>query len=172
MFSIQPFTPGLEDAVAALILPIQTEEFGIPVTLADQPDLQDIPGFYQSGGGNFWLALDGDAVVGTIGLRAIGEGRGALRKMFVAASHRGGQQGVAAQLLTTLLDWSARQGQSEILLGTTDKFLAAHKFYRRHGFEEVPRASLPASFPVMAVDSLFFRRVLPTLERTGSSNNT
>ncbi|MEE4944850.1 hypothetical protein V2K24_05085 [Pseudomonas alliivorans] len=40
--------------------------------------------------------------------------------------------------------------------GTTDKFLAAHRFYEKHGFSEVARGNLPESFPLMAVDSRFY----------------
>lgn len=49
MIEIVPYSPHHQDGV--VILPIQSDEFGIPVTLADQPDLLDIPGFYQRGVG-------------------------------------------------------------------------------------------------------------------------
>ena len=45
----------------------------------------------------------------------------------------------------------------EILLGTTEKFIAAYKFYEKNGFIEVAKASLPPEFPVMAVDVKFYR---------------
>ena len=51
-------------------------------------------------------------------------------------------------------------GIAEIYLGTTEKFLAAHRFYEKNGFAEVRRDELPSAFPVMAVDSKFYRRVL------------
>jgi predicted N-acetyltransferase YhbS len=44
----------------------------------------------------------------------------------------------------------------DIFLGTTDKFLAAHRFYEKHGFTEVAKETLPVSFPLMAVDSRFY----------------
>ncbi|WP_296945980.1 GNAT family N-acetyltransferase [uncultured Massilia sp.] len=159
MTQIVPFSPSHADGVVGVVLPIQREEFGIPVTLAGQPDLLDIPGFYQQGDGQFWVALDGGVVVGTIALRDIGDGAGALRKMFVAASHRGAAQGVAQRLLDTLLDWARARDMRRIWLGTTDRFLAAHRFYARNGFEEVGMAALPAAFPVMAVDTKFYTRV-------------
>src|SRR5689334_22200650 len=70
------------DDIAGLIVPIQREEFGIPISAADQPDLFDIPRFYQRRAGNFWLALNQDQIVGTIALVDIGNRQGALRKMF------------------------------------------------------------------------------------------
>ena len=72
----------------------------IPITLDDQQDLLDIPGFYQKGSGNFWLALHGSEIIGTIALLDIGHGQGALRKMFVKAQFRGSTYGVARRLST------------------------------------------------------------------------
>jgi len=157
-FTIEPFSPAHQAAVAALVLKIQREEFGIPVTYEVQPDLQDIPGFFRKGVGEFWLAVAGGTPIGTIGLLDIGEGRGVLRKMFVAAEWRGAAKGVGQALLDALLAHAGRQGVREILLGTIDKFTAAQRFYRRNGFEEIAETALPASFPRMHVDTQFFRR--------------
>lgn len=160
MTTTVPFSLPYASGVRDLILPIQQIEFGVPVSLADQPDLMDIPGFYQKGAGNFWIALDQDQVVGTIGLLDIGQRQGAVRKMFVAATHRGSRQGVASQLLATLLMWSAAHHFEAIFLGTTEKFLAAHRFYEKNGFTLVERQTLPGAFPVMAVDTRFYTRTI------------
>ncbi|MEW5772993.1 MAG: GNAT family N-acetyltransferase [Thermodesulfobacteriota bacterium] len=153
---IAPFAPGQESEVQNLILTIQRGEFGLPITAADQPDLADIPGFYQSGCGNFWLARRDGILAGTVALKDIGESLCALRKMFVAREHRGAAGGVAAALLGAALDWSRSQAVRAIYLGTTERFLAAHRFYAKQGFAEIPREALPPSFPVMAVDTRFF----------------
>jgi N-acetylglutamate synthase-like GNAT family acetyltransferase len=163
------FSAEQTDGVLDLIVPIQREEFGIAITAQDQPDLRDIPNYYQTGKGNFWVARHQGAVVGSVALLDIGRGNGpaapggtgrqqaALRKMFVKQAYRGGENGVAKLLLDSLLEWARAQAIEEIYLGTTDKFLAAHRFYEKHGFAEVPKASLPASFPVMSVASRFYR---------------
>ena len=146
----------------------------------------DITGFYRRGAGEFWVAeaarpapgeglgcdagcdADGDAscdvggVIGCIALLDIGGGQGALRKMFVHKQWRGAPRGgqgarVAAALLRTLLEHASARGLGEIVLGTTTRFLAAHRFYEQHGFTRVEKAWLPQSFPVMAVDSVFYR---------------
>jgi len=171
---IVPLEPAHRASAAALIVAIQREEYGIAITLADQPDLVDIDGFYRVGRGNFWVALDGgdgDRVVGTIALKDIGNDQAALRKMFVAASHRGRELGVAKALLDTLLAWCAEQGLREVFLGTTERFVAAHRFYEKHGFVAHAPDALPAAFPRMAVDSRFYRLeveaagdAFPTLE--------
>ncbi|MDO9062839.1 MAG: GNAT family N-acetyltransferase [Bradyrhizobium sp.] len=156
--SISTFSDPDQRGVLNVILPIQQGEFGIPVTEADQPDLADIAAFYQSGTGGFWVARAEDEVIGTVGLKDIGSGQAALRKMFVASPFRGREHGVAEKLLDALLAHARTRGVVEIFLGTTDKFLAAHRFYEKKGFEELPKADLPRAFPVMAVDSKFYVR--------------
>jgi GNAT superfamily N-acetyltransferase len=157
---IRPFVPGDASAVAAVIVPIQQREFGIPITLQAQPDLADIAGFYQHGNGNFWVAEADEGIVGTIGLLDIGNREVALRKMFVTAAFRGPAQGVAQGLLDRALAWCGERGVTDVYLGTTAAFLAAHRFYEKNGFVALDRSSLPAAFPVMRVDTKFYRRSL------------
>ncbi len=157
---IRPFAAGDTAAVIGLILPIQREEFGIPVTAEDQPDLAAISSFYQAGKGGFWVAARNGIVVGTIGLRNIGNDQAALRKMFVAADMRGREHGVGIRLLTGLLAHARSEGLQDIFLGTTEKFLAAHRFYEKNGFIEIAATDLPAAFPRMAVDTKFYRHRL------------
>ncbi|HJV87471.1 MAG TPA: GNAT family N-acetyltransferase [Noviherbaspirillum sp.] len=156
MIETRTFSPEYADGVLSVILPIQQDEFQVPITLEDQPDLLDIPGFYQRGAGNFWVALEQNRVVGTIALIDIGNGQGTLRKMFVQAEYRGKAHGVAQRLLGTLLDWCAQQGMHEVYLGTTAKYLAAHRFYEKNGFAEMAKEALPATFPLVAVDTKFY----------------
>ena len=160
MIEISPFVPRHAQGVVDVILPIQRLEFEIPISLEAQPDLQDIPGFYQKGLGNFWVALDEGSVVGTVALVDIGQSQVALRKMFVSAAYRGAEHGVAKRLLDTLLQWCLERGVKEIFLGTTGKFLAAHRFYEKNAFTEIDRSQLPASFPLMVVDTKFYVRAL------------
>ncbi|MCP1572846.1 GNAT family N-acetyltransferase [Herbaspirillum rubrisubalbicans] len=156
MIEILAFAPQHAQGVVDLILPIQQQEFDIPITLEGQPDLKDIAGFYQKGLGNFWVALDAGKVVGSISLLDIGNQQVALRKMFVAASHRGKEHGTAVRLLEGALAWAREQGVRQVFLGTTAKFLAAHRFYEKNGFRLIEKTDLPAAFPVMTVDTRFY----------------
>lgn len=161
---IVPFEPCRAAAVLDLVLSIQQDEFGLPVSAGSQPDLADIPRSYQAGHGNFWTALAAGQVVGTIGLLDIGPGHAALRKMFVAAPWRGSGHGVAQRLLDTLQRWCRERGVGEVWLGTTEKFLAAHRFYEKNGFVRIEAGALPRRFPVMAVDTRFYRCRLPAVQ--------
>jgi GNAT superfamily N-acetyltransferase len=158
---IRPFVPDDARSVQQLVLGIQRDEFGIPITLEDQPDLADVPTHYQQGKGGFWVAVSGTEVVGTIGLLDIGHRHGALRKMFVAPGHRGAGAGVGSALLRTCLERAAAAGMTEVMLGTTEQFRAAHRFYEKWGFGEISADSFPAHFPRMPLDTKFYRYHLP-----------
>ena len=157
---IQSFSDSEDETqgVVQLVLSIQREEFGIPITFEDQPDLQDIRQFFQFGHGDFWLALDPDtqAVVGTTGLLDIGDGMTVLRKMFVHPAYRGRPHRTAQQLMESVFAHCRQRGVRQILLGTIDKYHAAHRFYEKNGFSLVDEADLPATFPRMAVDNRFY----------------
>ena len=155
---ILAYRPAHARGVRELIVPIQRQEFGIDIAYEDQPDLVDIDGFYRPGNGEFWVAADDGRVVGTIALKDIGDGQGALRKMFVASELRG--TGTADRLLTTLLKHAQASGFREVLLGTTAQFPAAHRFYEKNGFNLIDESDLPDTFPRMAVDTRFYRMAL------------
>ena len=154
---ISPYQPQYQTAVIDLILTIQQQEFGLPITLEDQSDLLNIPTVYQEHG-NFWVALDSGQVIGTIAAIDIGDRQLALRKMFVAAPYRG--TGVGGQLLKTLCRWAVQQQVSKIYLGTVEVFKGAHRFYENYGFRQIDKLELPATFPVMQGDNRFYQLIL------------
>jgi N-acetylglutamate synthase-like GNAT family acetyltransferase len=159
---IVPFEDRHRAALAALVLDIQRGEFGLDATEAGQPDLVDPADFFRGAGGEIWVALagPGEDVVGAVALLDFGGRRAALRKMFVRADMRGPPHGIAERLLDTLIGWAREHGFEEIYLDTLQAFAAAHRFYARHGFEELVKAEVPPDFPAMSWDARFFRRTL------------
>ena len=99
-------------------------------------------------------------VIGTIALVDISNRQVALRKMFVAKPFRGNGIGVAQALLDAAIAWCRQKQVPDILLGTTSVYLAAHRFYEKNEFIQIDKAQLPKEFPVMSVDSKFYRRAL------------
>ncbi|MEO0842705.1 MAG: GNAT family N-acetyltransferase [Cyanobacteria bacterium J06643_5] len=152
---ISTYHPQYQSQVIDLILNIQQKEFGVPITLEDQPDLLEIPDFYQQGNGNFWVALDMDKVIGTIAAIDFDSKNLALRKMFVDSNYRG--YGIGKKLLYSLVNWAEKKKIDEIALGTIDKLELAHKFYQRNGFVRITKSELPESFPIMLSDNIFYR---------------
>lgn len=154
---VKEYTSDYQSAIVDLILHIQQVEYGVPITKQDQPDLFNVETFYQQGAGNFWVALAGEKVVGTIALIDIGHNQAALRKMFVDKDYRGSTFRTANKLLTRAITWAKSKGVQDIFLGTTLQFVAAHRFYEKNGFQEISMADLPANFPVLEVDTKFYK---------------
>ncbi|MFT3701429.1 MAG: GNAT family N-acetyltransferase [Agriterribacter sp.] len=146
--------------IVDLILPIQTIEFNVPITLEDQPDLLDIESKYHQSGGGFWGAFIDENLVGSIALIAIGHQAGAIRKMFVKKEYRGKAYGIAQQLLSILIDYSRGVHIEDLYLGTVDVLKAAQRFYERNGFERIERLHLPVYFPLMSADNVFYHLAL------------
>lgn len=159
-FSIQPYSDEYRQAVIDLILPIQQNEFNVAVTIEDQPDLLSIPSFYQVNNGNFWIALHNQELVGSIGLIDIGYQSGAIRKMFVRTDFRGKTAGVGQALLEKATTWCHQQKIRHLYLGTVPLLQAAIRFYEKNGFQSITADRLPAYFPRMPVDSVFFTKDL------------
>ncbi len=155
---IEKYTEKYHKAVVDLILRIQQEEFNVPISLSDQPDLMDIQNAYANGG--FFIAREGDAVVGTIATWFMDGPNATIRKLFTDESYRGKGHQTGQRLLEKLEEFCAENGKSHIFLGTTDKFKAAHRFYEKNGYNEILNADLPADFDVLEVDSKFYHKVL------------
>lgn len=149
------YNESYKDQVIKLILSIQQDEYSIPISIDDQPDLLTIPASYQTGNGNFWVALEDDVVIGTIALIDLGNQLTTLRKMFVAKEYRG--TGLSNNLLDTLISWCKHKQVATIYLGTTSRFLAAHRFYEKNNFVSITKEALPHVFPLLAVDTVFYK---------------
>ena len=161
--TIQEYSSDYQSQILDLILSIQQDEYNMPISKEDQPDLLKIESVYQSGNGNFWIALYQGEVVGTIALLDIGNHQVALRKMFVKKEYRGKIFQAASLLLHNAIVWAKTKEVKEIYLGTTLQFVAAHRFYEKHHFENIEIDTLPTNFPVMQVDKKFYKYIVHNL---------
>ncbi len=158
---ITPYSAPYQQPVIDLVLGIQQGEFGIPISIADQPDLLAIETFYQASRGNFWCALtEAGQLVGTISLIDVGAEFGTIRKMFVHTDYRGRELGIATQLLHTLEAHATTSGMTSLYLGTLDFLKAAQRFYAKNGYTPIAIDDLPETFPRMRLDNRFFCKPL------------
>lgn len=146
--------------VIELVLTIQQEEFNIPVTIKDQPDLLKINKFYYRDGGCFWGAFINGKLVGTIGLTKFDRHQGAIRKFFVRESYRGKELGIAQMLLETLIAYAHENGIKELYLGALNTMKAALRFFERNHFIVAEQAALPKAFPLTIIDDIFLHFTL------------
>lgn len=148
--------PKFNQSVKEMILDIQQNEFLLPITLSNQPDLLDIERSYQNKGGQFWVAVDSSSghVIGCLGLVALRDGNVALKKMFVAKTYR--KLGLGKKLLEEFITYCYENSKKAIFLGTTSDFEAAQYFYQKSGFKEMTSADLPEDFPRFTVDNRYY----------------
>jgi N-acetylglutamate synthase-like GNAT family acetyltransferase len=155
-YSIVPFKKKYQQQVIDLIVGIQSGEFGVNITASDQPDLTDIDNFYQKDNGNFWIALKGAEVLGTISLTDINNKQVGLRKMFVKQGFRGQPLNIGQNLMDTVFEWCGDKSIKQIFLGTVPHYYAAHRFYEKNGFCRLEKNKLPKAFHLMDADKWFY----------------
>ena len=117
----------------------------INLPLQEQPDLLDITSSYINCGGNFWLAVAGGHVVGTIALMKIDDDWCVLKKFFVRADFRSQRVGLA--LYAGLLDFAKAGGFRHIILDTPSIAGKSHSFYKRAGFRQISKPEIEYHYP-------------------------
>jgi len=127
-----------------LILHIQNEEAKISLTIEEQPDLLDIYSNYEKNGGEFWIAVENDEVIGTIAIMNKGDGNSVLKKFFVREDWR--SKRIGYELYKTLLAYVKEKDIKYIVLDTPSVAKVSHKFYERAGFKKITKEELPFEY--------------------------
>ena len=112
-----------------MILNIQNNEAKINLPLEEQPDLQDIPNYYEKNDGVFLVAIENDEVIGTIALMNYNNGNGVLKKFFVKKEYR--NKGIGRVLFSTLHTFAKDHGFHTVLLDTPSVAKDSHRFYEK-----------------------------------------
>jgi GNAT superfamily N-acetyltransferase len=146
-FRIIPYDSSYESAATQLMKEIN-EEFGQPAAHPSYKPKQ--PDFY-------WLAFDGERLIGMIALLNK-QHYGIIKRMFVHADYRG--TGLAVDLLQTVVACCKQNNLQAIHLGTIDILKAAQRFYSKQGFHPIDRNELPADYDHNPIDTLFYTRIV------------
>ena len=84
----------------------------------------------------FFVARQGDVVLGCAGLSFLLEGVGEVKRLFVAPAARG--RGLGARLMGELEHLARGHGLSVLRLDTRHDLIEARRLYAALGYEEVP----------------------------------
>lgn len=131
--AIRPATAADVAAVVELVR-ATLAEFGLTFGTGSATDdqLRDLPGSYADHGGGFWVAADGDRVLGTCGVFPVAPATFELRKMYLHADARG--LGLGRRLLEVAIGWCRDRGGAWLVLDTIEDMTRAIAFYEAHGF--------------------------------------
>ena len=142
-YRLRPASNADAEAVRRLVFAILVEHGLEPDPASTDADLDDIEASYLRPGGLFDVMVDASGqVVGTIGLFPTGGGRCELRKMYVAATHRG--RGLGKRLVRHALDRARALGFRRVELETSTRLEAAVHLYESAGFRPFVPDHMPA----------------------------
>lgn len=131
MCRIVPYLPTHRDAMIAVVQDVH-REYGFTWE-ADgyHRDLYTVEETYLAPGGMYWVALDGERVVGCVGLTLHGK-ECELHRLYLLASHRG--RGLGRRLLETAIRHACEHGCRRMIAWSDVKLPDAHRLYRKMGF--------------------------------------
>lgn len=100
-------------------------------------DLRNIPREYQTPGGEFFLAIYNERLVGTAGIRSLGDETCELKRFYVLPDFQ--RQGIGSCLLTTAIAHATAGTWRRLRLDTSSKSPVAISLFLRHGFVYIAR---------------------------------
>lgn len=151
---ILPFQTEHQNDIDAMMESI-TLEFKEPIFTEKSKKIIDV---FSVPNNKFWVAIDRNKVVGTIGMVKLTNENIALKSMFVDKMYRG--QGISNLLLDTLLKWTIQNKYKQIYLGTMTQFSAGQRFYEKNGFVKCNKTELPTDFAINTLDTIFYTKYL------------
>jgi len=129
-----------EDSDAAGLISLIGDIFGeydcvLDLENLDQ-ELLSIDCYIKSRGGKFWVAEQAGRIVGSIGYGLKDEGMVELKRLYVNKGWR--RKGLANRLTDLVYLAAAEVGAWAIDLWSDTRFVEAHAFYLKHGFQQQP----------------------------------
>jgi ribosomal protein S18 acetylase RimI-like enzyme len=141
---IRRFEPRDQDAVRDLFVrvnrelapPQMRELFESYIALSLREEIDRIAEYYApTRGRGFWVAVDGEALIGMFGLEPFDDVSTELRRMYVDPSLR--RSGIARLMLRHAERVAAEEGFESIVLSTSELQGAALGLYRAAGYQLV-----------------------------------
>ena len=97
-------------------------------------DLENISNYYSKAGEAFFVAVSGEQILGSIGVKREDDRTALVRRIFVVPDVR--KRNVGRSLLQTAIEFCREVGYSEVVFKTTSKMDDAIKLFEKNGFHE------------------------------------
>lgn len=130
--AVRRFTPGEEQQICNLINGIMGQEFGADAVAYPTQDIEKLSENYGKPGEAFFVAVDGNQIVGTVGVKKEDERVALMRRLFVSSVYR--KKKIGIQLVERALQFAKEVGYSEVVFKTTSKMVKANELCQKCGF--------------------------------------
>lgn len=138
---IRGFSPDDATAVRELFIKVNRllapadmrEAFEIYIARSLAEEIDKVSEYYSKRKGGFWVAVDGERIVGTFGLETSSDGGMELRRMYVDPDFR--RRGIARTMLDFAEEECRRRNRPRINLSTSELQSEAVAFYQNAGYE-------------------------------------
>ena len=132
MITIRRFIPADGESVRQLIVGIMDKEFQDAKDAYPTQDIDHIDQSYSGLGEAFFVAINGNKVVGSVAIKKEDERVALLRRLFVDASYR--KQQLGDKLIDRALKFCDEVGYKELVFKTTSQMVGAVKLCQKRGF--------------------------------------
>lgn len=152
-----PLSPAYDAPLAALVRRLlKAHGLDIPGTVYFDEGLDHLSAYYNAPGRAYFLLLEGEKLVGGIGLAEFAglPGHCELQKLYLDESLQG--RGLSYEMIRLVEDKARELGYAGIYLETHHNLQTAMHVYEKSGYEEIPR---PESVVHSTMDH-FFRKDL------------
>ena len=143
---IRVFKEADSDQVRKLINSIMRQEFSDEEKVYFQDDLQDISKSYGGKKEVFFVAEEGNGIIGTVGIKEEEDGVALLRRLFVHSDYRSRKYGQG--LLEKAIHFCQQQHYRIINFRSTDRMKPAVELCKKNGFHERAKIDL-GSFQII-----------------------
>ncbi|MBU0633813.1 MAG: GNAT family N-acetyltransferase [Candidatus Omnitrophica bacterium] len=131
--TIRKFKPQDQLQVYQLISSIMNTEFPLDRQTYSELDINDVSKAYSGKRDIFFVAVNGNMVVGTIAIKEDDRNTALLRRIFVSPEFRG--VGLGNKLIVQAVEFCENNGYRVINFCTTDKMKAANSLCQKNGFK-------------------------------------
>lgn len=128
------YTQGVKDVVFSAMKDIRPNYN--PLTDSRRGDLDQIPKVY-GGKGKFWVALDGEQVIGTVAVFENTPKKANVKRLFLLKQYRG--KGFGKMLLLQALDHCRKQDFQEVTLITSSYAKDAQRLFHQNSFQKTDK---------------------------------
>lgn len=136
-YTIRPYKAGEASYVSYLQMRFYESAFGFNESF-EHYILAAMAQFTASpDAGKLWVALHGDAVIGSVAIVKAEGNAAQLRWYFVDEQHH--RKGIGTRLMETALEFCRAQGFALVFLWTADFLGGARRMYERYGFKPTER---------------------------------